>query len=115
MDFTTHMILPIHTYKTRNKTLWNYIIASLYQEVSSNIINVRHRKSLSLVTFEDNSSVNQYKGQDHNNLTLSYVIQNNKEDRNKCLPAGNQPTPSCSMIHGPHNYRIFWLTGSTQN
>jgi hypothetical protein len=115
MDFTTRMILPIHTYKTGNKTFWNYTITSLYQEVSSYMIKGRYSKSLPLVTFEDISSVNQYKGQDHNDLILSYAIQNNKEDRNKCLPAGNQPTPSCSMIHGPHNYRIFWLRGSTQN
>jgi len=67
-----------------------------------------------LVTFEDTSSVNQYKGQDQNDL-ISCAIQNNKEDRNKCLLAGNQPTPSCSMIHGLQNYRIFLLRGSTQN
>jgi len=79
------------------------------------MIKVRHSKSLSLVTLEDTSSVNQYKGQDHNDLILSYTIQNNKEDRNMCLLAGNQPTPSCSMIHGPQNYLIFWLRGQTQN
>jgi len=79
------------------------------------MIKDRHSKSLPLVTSEDISSVNQYKGQDHDDLILSYAIQNNKVDRNKCLPAGNQPTPSCSMIHGTHSYRIFWLWGSIQN
>lgn len=68
-----------------------------------------------MAIFEDISSVNEYKGQDHNDLILSYAIQNNKEDWNKCLPAGNQPTPSCSMITITHNYRIFWLRGSAQN
>lgn len=78
------------------------------------MIKARHSKYLSLVTFEDISSVNKYKDQGHNDLSLSDATQNNKEDRNKCILTGNQPTSSCSMVHGPHIYHIFWLRQSTR-
>jgi hypothetical protein len=121
MDFTL-MILPTythtHTHKTRNKTFWNHIIINLYQEASYYMIKATHSKSSSMVTHEDISNAKKYKGQDHNDLILSDAIQNNKEYRNKCLPSGNQHTPSWSMIHsshnGPHNYCIFLLRGLTR-
>jgi hypothetical protein len=103
-----------HTHTTRNKTFWNHIIISLYQEISYYMMKATHSKSSSMVTYEDISSAKKYKGQDHNYLILSDATQNNKEYKNKCLPTGNQHTPSWSMIHGPHNYHIFWLRGSTR-
>lgn len=65
------------------------------------MIKARHSKSLSWVTFDDVSSVNKYKGQDHTDLILSDATQNNKEDGNKCLLTGNQPLPLAQyyMVH----------------
>ena len=65
------------------------------------MVKARRGKSLSWVTFDDVSSVNNYTGQGHNDLILSDATQNNKEDRNKCLLTGNQPLPLAqySTVH----------------